>query len=187
MASGRDPDASTESLRETLYSTEHEGGALGVFASFLFTHNARVGMLCFALGFLAGAPVFLLLLTNGLLLGAFGALFAGRGLGAEFWAWVSPHGVTELLAVVLCSAGGLVLAQALVFPGRIPRLRNLALRGREAGVLLLGAVVMLLLAGLIQGIFRQVVHDVSARYAVAVTTAAGWLVYFVRTGRRREA
>jgi uncharacterized membrane protein SpoIIM required for sporulation len=187
MANGRDPDASTQSLRDTLYSDHHQAEGLGVFASFLFTHNARVGMLCFALGFLAGVPVFLLLLTNGLLLGAFWALFSTRGLGTEFWAWISPHGVTEILAVVLCGAGGLVLAQSLVFPGRLARLQNLARRGREAGVVLLGAVVMLLIAGLIEGVFRQVVHDVAVRYSVTLLTTAVWIWYFGTVGRGRHA
>jgi hypothetical protein len=58
MASGRDPAASTEELRRTLYS-DGGGGGLTVFASFLFTHNARVGFLAFSLGFLAGVPVYL--------------------------------------------------------------------------------------------------------------------------------
>ncbi len=66
MAAGRDPGASTPYLRDSLYD---EGGdaasALTTFATFLFTHNAKVGMLCFALGFVAGIPAFLLLLING--------------------------------------------------------------------------------------------------------------------------
>lgn len=184
MAQGRDPAASTESLREALYSDDHEGGGLGYFASYLFAHNAQVGMLCLALGFVAGIPVFLLLLTNGLLLGAFVALYASRGLGGEFCAWIAPHGVTELLAVVLCSAGGLALAQALVFPGRRTRLRNLALEGRRAGVLLLGTVLMFLFAGVIEGIFRQVVHDVAVRTTVALLTAFFWIAYFGVPRRR---
>ncbi len=187
MASGRDPDTSTESLRGALYSTDHTQDGLGLFASFLFTHNAKVGMLCFALGFVAGIPVFLLLLTNGLALGAFWAVYAERGLGTEFWAWLSPHGVTELLAVVLCSAAGLALARSLVFPGRLPRLASLAQAGRKAGVIVLGAVVMFFVAGLIEGIFRQTVHDVPTRYALATLTAVFWVWYLGFVGRDRRA
>lgn len=184
MAQGRGPDASTEYLREALYSTDHDQDGLGYFASLLFTHNAQVGMLCLAVGFVAGIPVFLLLLTNGLVLGALWAVYASRGLAVDFWAWVSPHGVTELLAVVLCSAAGLSLAQALVFPGRLSRLGNLARAGRRAGVILLGTVLMFLVAGLVEGIFRQVVHDVAVRYTVATATAVFWIAYFGFAGRR---
>jgi uncharacterized membrane protein SpoIIM required for sporulation len=187
MAGGRTPAASTASLREALYSDSHTDGDLAAFASFLFTHNARVGMICFALGFIAGIPVFLLLLTNGLLLGAFWSLYASRGLGGEFWAWISPHGVTELLAVLLCSAGGLVLAHALVFPGRHTRLRSLAVRGRRAGTLVIGSIVMFLAAGLIEGVFRQTVHDMGMRWTVAFASALFWIGYLGFAGRDRRA
>jgi len=163
MAQGRTPASSPRELREVLYGGG--GGPLSVLASYLFTHNAKIGMLCFAVGFLAGVPVIYLLFSNGLALGAMAALYQSRGLGGEFWAWVLPHGVTELSAVCLCGAAGMAIGTALVFPGRHTRLRNLALRGREVAVLALGAVVMFLVAGLIEGFFRQLVQDF-AQHAV---------------------
>lgn len=186
-AQGRTPASTTEELRQVLYDDKQPADLLGAFAMYLFTHNARVGMLCAALGFAAGVPVMLLLFTNGLLLGAFAALYQERGLGIEFWAWVLPHGVTELLAVVLCGAAGLAVGESLLFPGRHTRLVNMGLRGREAGVVVLGAVLMLLLAGLVEGIFRQTVHDVYVRLSVAVLSAAFWAGYFARAGRGSTA
>ena len=182
-AAGRTPASTTEELRQALYDDKHPADLLGAFAMYLFTHNARIGMLCAALGFAAGVPVMLLLFTNGLLLGAFAALYQERGLGIEFWAWILPHGVTELLAVVLCGAAGLAVGESLLFPGRHTRLVNLGRRGREAGVVVLGAVLMLLLAGLVEGIFRQTVHDVFLRLSVAILSAVFWAVYFARVGR----
>jgi len=187
MAQGRGPSASTSELRAVLYD---EGGgiasALSSFAAFLFTHNAKIAIMAFALGFAAGLPVFFLMFTNGLLLGAFAALYQGRGLGVDFWGWVLPHGVTELLAVILCGGAGLVLARSLIFPGRFTRLRNLARHGREAGLVVVGAVCMLFVAGLIEGIFRQTVHDVTARYAVAGASAIFWASYLSLAGRGRD-
>ncbi|MHC4341384.1 MAG: stage II sporulation protein M [Planctomycetota bacterium] len=180
---GRNPAASTATLRGALYDEKDFGSALGSFASFLFTHNARVGMTAFALGFVAGLPVYILLFMNGLILGAFGALYHSRGLGLDWWGWVLPHGVTELFAVILCGAAGLALAHALVFPGRYTRLQNLALRGREAGIVVLGAVVLFFIAGLIEGIFRQMVMDITVRYLVILLTASGLAWYFLRVGR----
>jgi uncharacterized membrane protein SpoIIM required for sporulation len=181
-AQGRTPASTNEELRHALYDDKHPADLLGAFAMYLFTHNARIGMLCAALGFAAGVPVMLLLLSNGLLLGAFAALYESRGLGLEFWAWILPHGVTELLAVALCGAAGLSVGESLLFPGRHTRLANLGLRGREAGVVVLGAVLMLLLAGLVEGIFRQTVHSVPLRLSLAALSTALWLVYFTRVG-----
>lgn len=183
MAGGRTPASSTQELREVLYD---DGETLSVFASYLFTHNSKVGLLCFALGFAAGVPVIYLLFTNGLMLGAMVALYDSRGLGAEFWAWVLPHGVTEITALCLCGAAGMALGSALVFPGRHTRLRNLSLKGREVALLGIGAVVMLLLAGLIEGFFRQLVQDVTVRWGLAAVTLVFWAWYFLAVGRRHE-
>jgi uncharacterized membrane protein SpoIIM required for sporulation len=183
LAQGRDPAASTKELRKVLYSGEEE--RLSVFATFLFTHNAKVGMMCFALGFAAGVPVIFLLLETGLMLGAMAALYASRGLGPEFWAWILPHGVTEIGALCLCGAAGMVLGMSVVFPGRHTRLGNLALHGREVALLAAGAVAMFLVAGLIEGIFRQLVQDVAVRWSLAGLTLVFWTWYFLAVGRSR--
>ncbi|HEX9052747.1 MAG TPA: stage II sporulation protein M [Anaeromyxobacter sp.] len=185
VASGRGPASSTESLREVLYAEKGAAGLLQTFAMFLFQHNARIGLAAFAVGFAGAVPTALLVFSNGLVLGAFGALYGGRGLGLEFWAWVLPHGVTELTAVVLCGAGGLALGQALLFPGREERLAGLARRGREAGVVAVGAVALFFAAALVEGIFRQLVHSVPVRYAVALGTAGVLFSYLATSGRER--
>ncbi len=184
-AGGRTPAASTAELRGVLYGTR-AGAPLGAFATFLFTHNAQIGILSFALGAAAGAPIPFLLFWNGLTLGAFAALYASRGLGLELWAWLLPHGVTELTAVALSAAGGLAIARCLLFPGRHTRLENLALRGRQAAFLGAGAVVLFLVAGGIEGIFRQLVREPSIRWAVALGTAVLWAAYFLLAGRGEE-
>jgi uncharacterized membrane protein SpoIIM required for sporulation len=183
-AQGRGPTSSTESLRAVLYSAD-EGAArmLKTFAMFLFSNNARVGLACFAIGFAGGVPTALLLFSNGLVLGAFAALYHGRGLSLDFWGWLLPHGVTELTAVALCGAAGLALGQALVFPGQEERLAGLARRGRPAGVVALGAVALFFCAALVEGIFRQLVHAVPVRYAVALGSVAVLYAYLFTSGR----
>jgi len=182
-AGGRGPTSSTESLRQALYGGRKAAEMLQTFAAFLFSHNARIGLAAFALGIAGGAPTALLLFSNGLVLGAFGALYASRGLSVEFWAWVLPHGVTELTAVALCGAAGLAIGRALLFPGREERLAALARRGREAGVVALGAVALFFAAALVEGIFRQLVHAVPVRYAVAGASALLLGAWLATSGR----
>jgi uncharacterized membrane protein SpoIIM required for sporulation len=169
-----------------LYRTPGRADMLHFFATFLFSHNATIGILCLALGFAAGFPVAFLLFQNGLLLGSMAALYASRGLAGQFWAWVLPHGVTELLAVALCGMAGFVFGGAILFPGERSRLENLARRGREAGLAVLGAVAMFFLAALLEGFFRSLVKDVPVRWSVAVATLVFWVGYFGWVGRGRE-
>lgn len=187
MAQGRHPGATTQDLHEALFSgKDKKADSLGAFASFLFTHNTRVGMLCLALGVLAGLPVAWLLFVNGLGLGAMSALYHSRGLSADWWGWILPHGFPELAALVLCGAGGLALGQAVVFPGRHERLRNLAAAGREVGALFAGCVALFLAAGLIEGLFRQAVTDTGVRWIAALGSGGTLAAYFATGWRARR-
>lgn len=185
MAGGRGPTSSREELAAILRQGSEGSGDLTVFASFLFTHNARIGLSCFALGFLAGIPVLLLVFVNGLSLGAMLAIHAQKGLTVDFLAWILPHGVTELFAVCLCGAAGLRVGQSLLFPGRRRRIDSVAESGREAGAVVVGAVLLFFLAALVEGYFRQLVHGALPRFAVAAATAALWALYVIRLGRAR--
>lgn len=189
LAGGRGPTSTRESLLETEIFAPSPGftEAFVVFANSLFRHNALVGLLTFGLGVMAGVPTVMLLAYQGLILGAFLALHAERGLTVEFLGWVSIHGVTELGAIVLCGAGGLVIARSILFPGPAARLDTLATEGRIAARLAVGAVGMLFIAGLIEGGLRQLVASTGGRFAIAALTALLWLAYFLAAGRRRAA
>jgi uncharacterized membrane protein SpoIIM required for sporulation len=177
LSGGRDPAASTETLRATLDGADGAQG-LSAFAAYLFTHNAQVALLAFALGFALCLPTGLLILYNGATLGAFFALFASRGLGFELGGWLLIHGVTELFAVILAGAAGLRIGWAVAFPGQKRRLDAAVEAGRTAGIAMGGVVVMLMFAGLLEGFGRQLIVDTGLRYAVAAATALIWGLYF---------
>src|SRR5947209_16052945 len=59
LAEGRDPSASVQTLRQTLYSSPAKDEWLGAFATFLFTHNSQIAIFAFALGFAFAAPTVL--------------------------------------------------------------------------------------------------------------------------------
>lgn len=183
IAQGRDPSTTTEELREGLYSDIDASEGLTLFATFLFQHNTQVGILCFALGFAIGLPVLWLLFHTGLFLGGLSALHHQHGLSLDWWSWILPHGVTELLAVLLCGAAGLLQGRAVLLPGQKTRIAALRDAGRRAGTIVLGCVLLFFLAALLEGFFRQLVHSVTVRYTVAITSALAWLAYFAFSGR----
>ncbi len=177
MAQGRTFEASTESLRSGLYDNPGARG-LGFFATFLFTHNAQVSVLCFALGFAFGVPTFMLLVQNGAILGAFLALYASRGLTAEMSGWLMIHGTTEIFAIALAGAAGFRIGWAVLFPGEETRLAAAASAGRSAALAMAGVVVMLFCAGLLEGFGRQLITSDAARYAIGIGMLVLWLAYF---------
>lgn len=183
LAGGRDMQATAEQLRATLYGKPDRGG-LEVFATYLFTHNSQISILAFALGFALGIPTFFLIAQNGIMLGAFYAVFVSKGLGYGLTGWLMIHGTTELSAIILAGAAGLHIGRAVAFPGPRTRFAAAAEAGRRGALVMIGVVVMLLVAGLLEGFARQLIVDDAARYTIAALMLGFWTVYFTLAGRR---
>jgi uncharacterized membrane protein SpoIIM required for sporulation len=178
LAAGRDPTATATALRATLYDAPRAGERLSVLATFLFTHNASISLLAFALGFAFGVPTAALMLSNGAMLGAFLAVFVAHGLGVEAVGWLMIHGTTELFAVVLSGAAGFSIGWAVAFPGGLARVDAAARAGKRAGAVMTGVVVMLIVAGILEGFARQLVKADQIRYLIAGGMLVLWLAYF---------
>lgn len=185
LAGGRGPSSTAASLRDKELFAPWPGAveAFGVFANVLFSHNTLVGLMCFGLGLAAGIPTLMLTMYQGLGLGAFVALHYDRNLTVECLGWLSIHGTTELGAVILLAAGGLVIADKILFPARYSRIENLALHGRQAAQIAVGGILMLFVAGILEGGFRQLVQSTPLRFAIGLSAGALWLIYFSRCGR----
>ena len=188
LSDGRAPGASVEYLRSTLYDTgDNRGDMLTAFAAYLFSHNTNVAIFTFGLGIFWAAPSFLLTFYNGLVLGAFFGLFAQAGLGYDVFAWLSIHGVTELSAIAIACAGGARLGLAALLPGDMSRTDALRFHGRDAVKLFLLAGLMLLVAGLVEGVLRQTVTDPETRLTIGWGIGLFWVLWLFLSGRKSKA
>ena len=93
---------------------------------------------------------------------------------------------TELGALILLAAGGLLIAEKILFPGRYGRLENLALHGRQAAQIAVGAVLMLFVAAILEGGFRQLVASTPWRFAIGLGIGGLWITYFSLWGRSKR-
>lgn len=179
MAQGRSPSSTAAELSHIIYGgSDKQGGVLGVFATFLFTHNAEVSIMCFALGFALGVPTAFLIVENGVMMGALIAVYAAHGLGLNLIGWLMIHGTTELFAIVLAGAAGFRIGLATAFPGSQRRLTAAAVAGRSSASVMIGVVIMLLFAGVLEGVGRQLIQSDVARYAIGLAMLGIWLSYF---------
>lgn len=177
LASGRDPSASAEYLRGTLYDSNGDGWLM-TFATYLFTHNSQIAIFAFALGFAFAVPTILLILYNGLMLGAFFAVFAAKGLAFNLAGWLAIHGTTELFAIAIAGAAGLRIGTAVAFPGQLSRMESAVRAGKLSATAMAGTVIMLAVAGLLEGIGRQTITDDLSRYLIGSLMLLGWVIYF---------
>jgi uncharacterized membrane protein SpoIIM required for sporulation len=184
----RSPGSTPEQLRAFLKSGREMGSASKFeFASRLLGNNLRVAIFSLALGALAGIPTIFLIIYNGMILGAFTAMHHRAGIYEDYWAWILPHGVSELSAIVLCGGVGLMLGRAVLSPGTLTRLESLKRAGNEAVAISMGAAIMLVLAAIVESYLRQSYLSNSWRFAFAGATAIFWAAYFVHGAIRERA
>lgn len=163
-----------------------DAGSSAVFSSFLFTHNIQVTFLVLALGLTAGIGTAAVLFWNGIPLGALAAQYGLSGQALFFWAWILPHGVTELSVVAIAGAAGFVLARGLLRPGALGRGAALQREARRAVGLVLGGMPLLIVAGLVEGSVSQLhppLVPLWLKLAFAAALALATLSYLARAGR----
>ena len=159
---------------------------LPFIASRIITNNVQVAFLGFALGITAGIGTLLLLVFNGLFFGAVLGLFANYGLAGWLLTFVAGHGVLELSAIFIAGGAGLLVARALLAPGDLTRRDALVLAGRRAARMVGAAVLLLALAGTIEGLLSA--SDAPAPFKLATSAAtAVLLALYLTNGSRPRA
>ena len=140
-----------EQNEERIENVEH---AL-YFGASLYTHNIKVSFLAFSLGALTIVLGLWILFYNGIILGAVGTMYVLDDVSVFFFAWVGPHGALELPAIIFGGAAGILAGRALLMPGNLSR--GAALRRVLPSVwrMMIGAALILVLAGIIEGSFSQ--------------------------------
>ncbi|OCC25697.1 hypothetical protein MB02_01875 [Croceicoccus estronivorus] len=186
MAGDRSPGASPEALRATLFGEQQGTTGLSAFAAYLFSNNAQVSILAFALGFAFGVPSILLLIHNMALLGAMLWLYHDAGLTLDLIAWLSVHGTTELFAILLAGGAGIHIGRAMAFPGNRSIMTAAAESGRRAAQVMTGVVLMLIVAAFLEGFARQLINETPGRLIVGSFMLVLWLTYFYAFGRRTK-
>ena len=119
----------------------------------IMVNNLSVTFRAAAGGITAGLFTAYVMAANGILIGAIGVLVGQNNLAYPFWAFVFPHGALELPAIFLSGGAGLLIGRALLFPGDYRRIDAFKLYGLQSAKIMFGVVVLLLVAGAIEGFF----------------------------------
>ena len=147
-------------------------------AAVLISNNVMVCFYVFAGGLLAGTWTVLVLLMNGLGMGIALGLFANYGALPYLTTFVAGHGVLELTAIFISAGAGLRLARALVAPGDLTRRDALVIEGRLAAPMVAVVVLLLVLAGAIEGLLSASDAPVALKIAVGAASAVLLGLYF---------
>lgn len=137
-------------------------------ATAILTNNIRVAIMAFAAGIAVAVGSGLVLIYQGVVLGATFGLTIEAGNGSVLWEFVIPHGVLELSCIVAAGVGGMRMGWALVSPGHRTRMQALQAEARPATEIVVGTAAWLVVAGLIEGIISTSGIGIGAGLVIGV-------------------
>lgn len=124
-----------------------------MMTGFYVRNNIGIAFQCFAAGIFFGLGSIVMILFNGVIIGAVVGFVAQTPVGMNLLSFIVGHGPFELTAICLAGAAGLRLGFGAIVTGNRRRTDSLRLAAGEAVKLVLGAAVLLLGAALIEGFF----------------------------------
>jgi uncharacterized membrane protein SpoIIM required for sporulation/uncharacterized RDD family membrane protein YckC len=157
-----------------------------VMASGIIANNVQVTYAVFAYGITAGAMTVLMLVLNGVGIGAAFALYTNHGVFHLIRDFVIAHSVLELGAICIAAGGGFLLGMALLLPGARTRREAFVINGRRAIRLITASTLMLIAAGTIEGLISPRTDiPFAVKAGVALATAL-LLAFWFSQGRGDE-
>ncbi|MEW9123906.1 MAG: stage II sporulation protein M [Thermotaleaceae bacterium] len=167
-----------QSILENIdYSFQAKHWDYALMSSTIFINNINVSLRAFVYGIFLGIGTMYILLINGALLGALSALVYVNGDVLKYLSLILPHGILELTAIFMSGAAGLLLGKALILPGKFKRLDFIVKNGKEGMPLVLGAVLFLSMAALIEGFFTPLPISPLVKLCFSLLTLIGLLFY----------
>lgn len=151
-------------------------------AVMIFTNNLRVTFMAFSLGITAGIGTVLMIIFNGLHVGAIIAACVHHGLGKSILTFMAAHGPVELSVICLTSGAGLMLGHAMIEPGERPRGEVIRERARDAVQVVLGCAPFLVAIGIVEAFVSPgSFFPWPAKVALGLLTFTAFWRYLLRT------
>ena len=149
-------------INQTIKNIE-KGDPLGIYKSSdafemfvsIATNNLRVSLFVFLFGLLFSYGAMVLMIRNGVMLGAFIYFFYSRNLMAEFNLTVWMHGSIEILTLVIETQAGMLLGRGLLYPGTLSRSKAFSVWGKRGAMLFLAGIPFILFAAFIESFLTR--------------------------------
>lgn len=168
-----------------VYKSEH---SFAMFVSIAF-HNIWVAFYCYAMGIFLGIGTIFLQFKNGIMLGVFEYMFFHHHMGMQSILVVFIHGTLEISALVIAGCAGLMLGNALLFPGTYTRLQSLRRAGKDSIKIIISLVPIFTVAAFFEGFVTRHTEMplwLSATILLSSASFVTWyyVIYPIRVSRR---
>lgn len=144
------------------------------------TNNVRVSFYAFASGLLTSIGVGVVMLNNGIMVGAFLQFFAQYALLQEAILVIFIHGTLELSAIVIAGAAGFVVGNGFLFPGTYSR-KNAFIKSTKQGLkMIVGLIPVFIMAGFLESfVTRYTTMPLWMSLTIILGSLAFIIYYFV--------
>jgi len=151
-------------------------------SSFLFitSNNIKVSFIAFVAGIMISAGSILLLLSNGIMLGAFQYFFYQKGLLLTSVLSIWVHGTLEITSIIIAGGAGIVLGNSILFPGSFPR-GHAFRKGATDGIkIVVSLVPFFIFAGFLEGfVTRHTFMPVWISSSIIMVSLTFVFTYFI--------
>ncbi len=178
-----------ENMVETIKNGQAGGGEWNypLMSSYIMVNNISVSLRAFVFGITLGLGTIYVLFLNGAMLGGLTALIYIYGDPINYWSLILPHGVIELTAIFISGAAGLIIAKNILLPGEYTRKDAIIAGSKKAISLVIGVMLMLVIAGIIEGFFTPLNINSGLKLLFAAMTAIILAIYFSLPYIRNES
>lgn len=143
-------------------------------------NNIQVAFFAFILGVFFSVGTVFLLVSNGIMLGAFQYFFYIKGLFLTSFLTIWIHGALEISAIIIAGCAGMVMGNGLLFPKTLTRQQSFQINARRGMKILIGTVPIFIVAGFLEGfVTRQTEMPDILKWAIILSSFAFIIGYFV--------
>ena len=173
-----------------------KGDPFGVYKSenpftmfvYIAMNNSFVALLMVIGGLLAGVGTLYAMWQNGLMLGCFQYMFFAKGLGLQSVMVIWVHGTLEILAFVIASTAGFIIAQGILFPATFSRMESFKLAVKDALKIMIVLVPVFIIAAFFESYVTNLMSNTFDRKgnngmpvwasAVILLTSLAFIVWY---------
>ena len=143
------------------------------------SNNVRVSFLAYVLGIFGSLGTGMVLLYNGVMVGAFQYFFIKNGLFWISFSTIFIHGALELSEIVITGGAGIVLGNSLLFPGTYSRRVSLVRGAKRSLKIIMGSVPVVILAAIIESyLTRHYLEMGSALRIIVIVASFAYIIWY---------
>jgi uncharacterized membrane protein SpoIIM required for sporulation len=113
-------------------------------------NNIRVSFFAFMMGLLVSFGTAWILMSNGIMLGAFQYFFHIHGLLIQSVLVIWIHGTLEISAIIIAGAAGITLGNSILFPGTYSRSQSFMIGAKEGLKMIVSLIPIFIVAGFLE-------------------------------------